>query len=95
MSFKTTSRESLPAAGSTNVFGLIERECANEIDRVADQMVMPRSWVVSQILREWFENRTADVAGLEQSWEDSYREVLSRELGDSSQRRRAAILEVV
>jgi hypothetical protein len=44
------------------------------IDRVADQMLMPRSWVVTQILREWAERRSTEVGALEQSWNGSFRE---------------------
>ena len=62
------------------VFGRVDSRCVEAIDRVADQMLMPRSWVVSQILKEWFERR----AGLEVpppgglSWDDSFREILGR-----------------
>ena len=58
----------------TTVFGKADRQTLDEIDRVADLMLMPRSWVVSQILREWSENRSAEINELEQSWNGSYRE---------------------
>ena len=58
----------------TTVYGKADRQTLDEIDRVADQMLMPRSWVVSQILREWSEGRSAEIAELEQSWNGSYRE---------------------
>jgi hypothetical protein len=78
------------------VFGELEPACVATIDRIADQMLMPRSWVVSQILREWFEKRM----GLEkpplggESWDDSIREILGRHgmdedhLTDRDRRRR-------
>ena len=68
------------APDGVTVFGCLDAQCVEAIDRVADQMLMPRSWVVSQILREWFERR----AGLEVpppgglSWDDSFREILGR-----------------
>lgn len=64
--------------GEVAVYGLIDRRFVQEIDRVADQMLMPRSWVVSQIVREWVERRTSECGELEQSWNDSYREVIGR-----------------
>ena len=84
-----TEMRPVPASGcgsgqgtpdGVTVFGRVEAQCVEAIDRVADQMLMPRSWVVSQILREWFERR----AGLEVpppgglSWDDSFREILGR-----------------
>jgi len=83
------------AVSSINVYGLIERECVNEIDRVADQMLMPRSWVVTQILHEWFEHRRSEGAGQEQSWEESYQEILGREALAGLTGRREALLEAV
>jgi hypothetical protein len=68
------------APDGVTVFGRLEAQCVEAIDRVAEQMLMPRSWVVSQILKEWFERR----AGLEtpppggESWDDSFREILGR-----------------
>jgi hypothetical protein len=61
-------------SNDTTVFGKADRQTLDEIDRVADQMLMPRSWVVSQILREWSENRSAEIGELERSWNGSYRE---------------------
>jgi hypothetical protein len=62
------------------VFGQLERPCVELIDRIADQMLMPRSWVVSQILKEWVERRNSldakPIGG--QSWDDSFKEILGR-----------------
>jgi hypothetical protein len=68
------------ATDGVTVFGQVEPTCVDLIDRVAEQMLMPRSWVVSQILKEWVEKRTGmearPVGGL--SWDDSFREIISR-----------------
>ena len=61
----------------TQVFARIERRYVNEIDRVADQMLMPRSWVVEQILKEWVERRQAEIHWCEDSWNGSIKEQLS------------------
>ena len=58
------------------VYGRVDAQTVVSIDRVADQMLMPRSWVVSQILREWSERRSVEVHALEESWDGSYREHL-------------------
>jgi hypothetical protein len=61
------------------VYGPCDAPTLAAIDRVADQMLMPRSWVVTQILREWAERRSTEIGGLEQSWNGSYREQLGIE----------------
>lgn len=60
------------------VYGQLDRPAVDAIDRVAEQMLMPRSWVVTQILREWAERRSSEIHELEQSWNGSYREELGR-----------------
>ncbi|HEY7119189.1 MAG TPA: hypothetical protein VH475_21550 [Tepidisphaeraceae bacterium] len=60
------------------VYGHLDCATLDAIDRMGDQMVMPRSWVVAQILREWAERRSAEIHELEQSWNGSYREELGR-----------------
>jgi predicted transcriptional regulator len=62
------------AQSSITVFGHLDARTITEIDQVADQMLMPRSWVVTQILREWSERRTIELHELEESWNGSYRE---------------------
>jgi predicted transcriptional regulator len=59
---------------STTIYGHLDTRTLAEIDQVADQMLMPRSWVVTQILREWSERRTIELHELEESWNGSYRE---------------------
>ena len=59
---------------SATVYGHLDRRTLAEIDQVADQMLMPRSWVVTQILREWCERRTIELHELEESWNGSFRE---------------------
>ena len=62
------------------VFGQLERPSVEFIDRLAEKMLMPRSWVVSQILKEWVERRHSldakPIGGL--SWDDSLKEILGR-----------------
>ena len=74
------SRMKIAAADELTVFGQLERPCVEWIDRVAEQMLMPRSWVVSQILKEWVERRNSldlkPIGG--QSWDDSFKEILGR-----------------
>ena len=60
------------------VYGHPDAATLAAIDQVAEQMLMPRSWVVTQILREWAETRAAEHAVLEESWNGSYREHLAR-----------------
>ena len=60
------------------VFGQPDHHTLRAIDQLAEQMMMPRSWVVTQILREWAEGRVAELRALEQSWNGSYREQLGR-----------------
>jgi len=66
-----------PPAGAA-VFGQADRPTLTAIDQLAEQMMMPRSWVVTQILREWAEGRVAELRALEESWNGSYREQLGR-----------------
>jgi hypothetical protein len=65
----------------STVYGSCDPRTLAAIDRVAEQMLMPRSWVVAQILREWSERRSAEIHALEESWNGSFREVA----GDSLQ----------
>ena len=67
---------------STTVFGHLDARTITEIDQVADQMLMPRSWVVTQILREWEERRRTEICDLEESWNGSYREETSQHAPD-------------
>ena len=69
------NRDATETTGLT-VYGQADRPTTAAIDRVADQMLMPRSWVVTQILREWAERRTTEIHELEQSWNGSVREEL-------------------
>jgi len=73
----STQNMALPEVDLT-VYGQLERTAVDAIDRVAEQMLMPRSWVVTQILREWAERRSMEIHELEQSWNGSYREELGR-----------------
>ena len=68
-----------PSTGDVTVYGHLDRRTVDAIDRVAEQMLMPRSWVVTQILREWAERRSAEIHELEESWNGSYREELGRQ----------------
>ena len=67
-----------PAPSGPDVFGQADRPTLTAIDQLAEQMMMPRSWVVTQILREWAEGRVAELRALEESWNGSYREQLGR-----------------
>jgi len=71
-----------PTAGEVAVFGHADRATLAEIDQVADQMLMPRSWVVSQILREWSERRSLEIHELEESWNGSVLEEIGQEALD-------------
>ena len=69
------------AGSAANRIAVLEQTAQHNqttIDRVAEQMLMPRSWVVTQILREWAERRSSEIHELEQSWNGSYREELGR-----------------
>ena len=70
----------IAAQDELTVFGQLERPSVEFIDRLAEQMLMPRSWVVSQILKEWVERRQSldakPIGG--QSWDDSFKEILGR-----------------
>jgi len=57
------------SAQTVTVYGHLDAETLKAIDRTADLMLMPRSWVVSQILREWHETGNADLDTPETSWE--------------------------
>lgn len=74
-------------SNSRTVYGTIDEQCLGEIDQIAEQMMMPRSWVVSQIIKEWCERRQAELRQevSEQSWEDSYSEVIGRLSSDQNQ----------
>ena len=61
------------------VYGHLDCRTVEAIDRLADQMLMPRSWVVSQILREWSERRSLEIHELEESWNGSYREEIGQQ----------------
>jgi hypothetical protein len=65
-------------ADTITVYGHIDRPTSDALDRLADQMLMPRSWVVSQILKEWAERRSTELHALEDSWNGSAREELAR-----------------
>jgi hypothetical protein len=71
-------RKTDAAQSNVTVYGHIDRPTADALDRIADQMLMPRSWVVSQILKEWAERRSIEVHALEVSWNESTREELAR-----------------
>jgi predicted transcriptional regulator len=58
----------------TTVYGHLDRKTLGEVDQVAEQMLMPRSWVITQIVREWAERRNIEITELEESWNGSYRE---------------------
>jgi hypothetical protein len=60
------------------VYGNPDRHTLEAIDRLAEEMLMPRSWVVTQIKRVWAEGRAAEHRVLEESWSGSYREQLAR-----------------
>ena len=77
-------RAARPSSSSAPVvFGQPDRSTLDAIDRMAEQMLMPRSWVVTQILREWAEGRAAEARVLEESWNGSYREHLARAAADA------------
>jgi predicted transcriptional regulator len=72
------TRKTDPVQNSVTVYGHVDRATADALDRIADQMLMPRSWVVSQILKEWAERRSIEVHALEVSWNESTREQLAK-----------------
>ena len=76
---KLSPENKASADADLTVYGQLERPAVDAIDRVAEQMLMPRSWVVTQILREWAERRSTEIHELEQSWNGSYREELGRQ----------------
>src|SRR5688572_15069312 len=59
-----------------SVYGQATPECLAALDRTAEQMLMPRSWVVSQILQQWHEQRQVERPVAEQSWDDGYAEAV-------------------
>jgi predicted transcriptional regulator len=71
---KSSKRTGSPTSSDLTVYGHLDSRTVEAIDRLADQMLMPRSWVVSQILREWSERRSLEINELEESWNGSYRE---------------------
>ena len=75
---KISPQNKTSTAVDLTVYGQLDRQAVDAIDRVAEQMLMPRSWVVTQILREWAERRSTEIHELEQSWNGSYREELGR-----------------
>jgi hypothetical protein len=79
LSKKIAAAVAAPAGDEVTVYGPIDRRTLEAVDRVAEQMLMPRSWVVTQILREWAERRSAEIHELEESWNGSYREELGRQ----------------
>ena len=79
MMSEVSSRKHAPLnPADLTVYGHIDSRTVEAIDRLADQMLMPRSWVVSQILREWSERRTLEIHELEESWNGSIREELGQ-----------------
>ena len=62
------------ASNTTTVYGHLDAKSLAEVDQVMDQMLMPRSWVISQIVREWAERRSIEIQELEESWNGSVRE---------------------
>ena len=70
------------AKADLTVYGHLDQRTLDAIDRVAEQMLMPRSWVVTQILREWEERRRTEISDLEESWNGSYREETSQHAPD-------------
>jgi hypothetical protein len=74
----SNAKQAVRTKSGLTVFGQADVETLGAVDRVADQMLMPRSWVVTQILREWAERRSAEIHELERSWNGSVRE----EMGD-------------
>ena len=72
------STQSASKRSEAPVFGQPDGHTLRAIDQLAEQMMMPRSWVVTQILREWAEGRVAELLALEQSWNGSYREQMAR-----------------
>ena len=75
----TSRREMTDQSQHKMVFGQVDLDVAHEIDEVAEQMLMPRSWVVAQILREWYEDRRREAGHAvvaEQAWGQSLRAVV-------------------
>jgi hypothetical protein len=59
-----------------SVYGQAAPDCLAELDRTAEQMLMPRSWVVSQIIQQWYEQRRGERTTAERAWDDGYAEAL-------------------
>lgn len=83
MKSEVSSRKHAPLNPTDlTVYGHIDCRTVEAIDRLADQMLMPRSWVVSQILREWSERRSLEIHELEESWNGSVLEEIGQEALD-------------
>ena len=67
----------------TTVFGHLDAKTLAEVDQVTEQMLMPRSWVVTQIIREWAERRSIEIQELEESWNGSIREQVGQQAFDA------------
>jgi hypothetical protein len=74
MQTETKNAAASSASTTTTVYGQLDARTLAEVDQVTDQMLMPRSWVVAQIIREWAERRCLEIQELEESWNGSYRE---------------------
>ena len=79
---KSSKKKASPTPSDLTVYGHLDSRTVEAIDRLADQMLMPRSWVVSQILREWSERRSLEIHELEESWNGSYREEIGQQALD-------------
>src|SRR5258706_9164263 len=69
---KSSKKKASPTPSDLTVYGRLDSRTVEAIDRLADQMLMPRSWVVSQILREWSERRSLEIHEVEESWNGRY-----------------------
>jgi hypothetical protein len=77
-------KEAAPAESNlTTVFGHLDARTLAEVDQVTEQMLMPRSWVVAQIIREWAERRSIEIQELEESWNGSIREQVGQRAFDA------------
>ena len=79
---QSSTKQASPTPNDLTVYGHLDSRTVEAIDRLADQMLMPRSWVVSQILREWSERRSLEIHELEESWNGSYREEIGQQALD-------------
>ena len=78
MTSATEKAEASPQSISTTVYGHLDAKTLAEVDQVTDQMLMPRSWVITQIIREWAERRCIEIQELEESWNGSVREEIGQ-----------------